>query len=105
MKTPDGLIKSLNALNRISGTGFQPISVMIETDDYEISNMSKGKHLKIIDNKTGVIFVKWNYNGSWDFNGTFQAIGTLEKAHYGRYDYFQLTIQDWKCIDKDEDLC
>lgn len=100
----DGLIKSLNALNRISGTGFQPISVMIETDDYEISNMSKGKHLKIIDNKTGVIFVKWNYNGSWDFNGTFQAIGTLEKAHYGRYDYFQLTIQDWKCIDKDEDL-
>ena len=101
----DGLIKSLNALNRISGTGFQPISVMIETDDYEISNMSKGKHLKIIDNKTGVIFVKWNYNGSWDFNGTFQAIGTLEKAHYGRYDYFQLTIQDWKCIDKDEDLC
>lgn len=93
----DTLIKNLNALNRISGTGFEPITVMIETDDYEVSNMSKGKHLKIIDNKTGMIFVKWNYGGNWDFNGTFKAIGTLEKSHYGRYDYRQLTIQDWRC--------
>lgn len=90
------LIKKLNALNRISGTGFEPITVMIESNNYEVSSMSGGKHLKIID-ATGMIFVKWNYNGSWDFNGTFQAIGTLEKAHYGKYDYLQLTIQDWKC--------
>ena len=90
------LIKKLNALNRISGTGFEPITVMIESNNYEVSSMSGGKHLKIID-ATGTIFVKWNYNGSWDFNGTFQAIGTLEKAHYGKYDYLQLTIQDWKC--------
>lgn len=93
----DNLIKDLNSLNRISGTGFEPIMVMIETDDYEVGNMSKGKHLKIIDNNTGMIFVKWNYNGSWNFNGTFKAIGTIEKAHYGRYDYKQLTIQDWRC--------
>lgn len=99
----EGLIKGLNALNRISGTDFEPITVMIETDDYEVSNMSKGKHLKIIDNDTGVIFVKWNYNGSWDFSGTFKAIGTLEKAHYGRNDYLQLTIQDFK-LDKEEEL-
>ena len=99
----ENLIKSLNALNRISGTDFEPIMVMIETDDYEVSNMSKGKHLKIIDNNTGIIFVKWNYNGSWDFNGTFKAIGTLEKAHYGRSDYIQLTIQDFK-LDKSERL-
>lgn len=99
----DGLIKGLNALNRISGTDFEPITVMVETDDYEVSNMSKGKHLKIIDNNTGVIFVKWNYNGSWDFSGTFKAIGTLEKAHYGRNDYLQLTIQDFK-LDKEEEL-
>lgn len=93
----DNLIKDLNSLNRISGTGFEPIMVMIETDNYEVGNMSKGKHLKIIDNNTGMIFVKWNYNGSWNFNGTFKAIGTIEKAHYGRYDYKQLTIQDWRC--------
>lgn len=99
----EGLIKSLNALNRISGTDFEPITVMIETDDYEVSNMSKGKHLKIIDNKTGMIFVKWNYNGSWDFNGTFKAIGTTELAHYGKNDYLQLTIQDFK-VDKSENL-
>lgn len=99
----DGLIRGLNALNRISGTDFEPITVMIETDDYEVGNMSKGKHLKIIDNNTGMIFVKWNYNGSWDFSGTFKAIGTLEKAHYGRNDYLQLTIQDFK-VDKEEEL-
>ena len=90
-------------MERISGTDFEPITVMIETDDYEVSNMSKGKHLKIIDNNTGMIFVKWNYNGSWDFSGTFKAIGTLEKAHYGRNDYLQLTIQDFK-VDKEEEL-
>lgn len=97
------LIKKLNALNRISGTGFEPITVMIESDNYEVASMSNGKHLKIVDN-TGMIFVKWNYNGDWDFNGKFCAIGTLERAHYGRYDYLQLTIQDWKCIDKTENL-
>lgn len=90
------LIKSLNSLNRISGTGFEPINVMIETDDYEVSSMSQGKHLKIIDNNTGLLFVKWNYNGSWNINGKVSAIGTLERVHYGKNNYFQITIQDWK---------
>jgi len=94
----DNLIKSLNSLNRISGTGFEPITVMIETDDYEVGNMSKGKHLKIIDNETGMIFVKWNYNGNWNFKGKFRAIGTIEFAHYGRNGYKQLTIQDYEVL-------
>lgn len=97
------LIKKLNSINRISGTGFEPVTVMVESDNYEVASMSGGKHLKIIDD-SGMIFVKWNYNGDWNFNGKFCAIGTLERAHYGRYDYLQLTIQDWKCIDKSEDL-
>ena len=91
----DVFIKNLNSINRISGADFEPISVMIETDNYDVKNMSGGKHLKIVDNDTGMIFVKWNYNGSWDFSGTFRAIGTLEKAHYGRTDYRQLTVQDF----------
>jgi single-stranded-DNA-specific exonuclease len=99
----DNLIKSLNALNRISGTGFEPITVMVETDNYSVSSMSGGKHVKIIDNETEMIFVKWNYNGDWDFDGTFKAIGTLENAHYGRNNYKQLTIQDFK-LDKSEKL-
>lgn len=90
------LIKKLNTLNRISGTGFEPITVMIEIYDYTVSNMSNGKHLKIIDNNTGMIFVKWNYNGNWDFSGTFKAIGTTELVHYGKNSYFQLTIQDFQ---------
>ena len=94
----DNLIKNLNSLNRISGTGFEPITVMIETNDYEVGNMSKGKHLKIIDNETGMIFVKWNYNGDWNFDGKFRAIGTIEKAYYGRSNYRQLTIQDFEVL-------
>lgn len=96
----DNIIKSLNSINRISGTGFEPIMVMVETDDYEVSSMSKGKHLKIIDNKTGMIFVKWNYNGDWNFKGTFRAIGTVEFAYYGRNGYKQLTIQDYEVLTK-----
>ena len=95
----DDLIKKLNAINRISGTGFEPITVMVESDSFEVSSMSGGKHLKIIDD-SGMIFVKWNYGGSRDFGDKFCAIGTLEKAHYGRYDYRQLTIQDMKGLDK-----
>lgn len=97
------LIKKLNDINRISGTGFEPITIMVESNNYEVSSMSGGKHLKIID-ESGMIFVKWNYNEGWNFNGRFCAIGTLERAHYGKYDYLQLTIQDWKCIDKSENL-
>ena len=81
----DDLIKKLNAINRISGTGFEPITVMVESDNFEVSSMSGGKHLKIIDD-SGMIFVKWNYNGSRNFGDKFCAIGTLERAHYGRYD-------------------
>lgn len=95
----DDLIKKLNAINRISGTGFEPITVMVESDNFEVSSMSGGKHLKIIDD-SGMIFVKWNYNGSRNFGDKFCAIGTLERAHYGRYDYRQLTIQDMKGLDK-----
>lgn len=91
----DDLIKKLNYVNRISGTGFEPITVMIESENYEVSSMSGGKHLKIIDD-SGMIFVKWNYNGPRDFKGKLSFIGTLENAHYGRYNYRQLTIQDMK---------
>ena len=99
----DVLIKNLNSINRISGADFEPINVMIETDNYDVKNMSSGKHLKIVDGDTGMIFVKWNYNGSWDFNGTFRAIGTLERAYYGRTDYKQLTIQDFDTYTQQND--
>lgn len=94
----DNIIKSLNSINRISGTGFEPIAVMVEINDYTVGNMSGGKHLKITDNETGMIFVKWNYNGDWNFDGTFRAIGTVEFAHYGRNGYKQLTIQDYEVL-------
>ena len=45
----ENLIKQLTALNRISGTGCPPITVLVRTDDYEVSTFSTKKHLKVID--------------------------------------------------------
>jgi len=93
----EGLISQFNALNRISGSGFSPVTVMVRSNDYTVSFMSKGKHLKIIDNKTGVIFVKWN-DGSYDtlpIDGEFVGVGTISTAYYGRTKYRQVVLNDY----------
>jgi single-stranded DNA-specific DHH superfamily exonuclease len=93
----DNLIKRLNALNRISGSGFKSINVLIRTDDYTVGCMSKGKHIKITDNKTGMIFVKWN-DGSYKEipkSGELVGIGTLSTAYYGRTRYTQCVMNDY----------
>lgn len=93
----DGLIRHINSLNRISGNGFKPITVLIRSDDYTVGCMSKGKHLKITDNKSGMIFVKWN-DGSYESvpeNGEIIGIGTISNAYYGRTKYKQCVMNDY----------
>lgn len=93
----DGLIKQLNALNRISGSGFKPITVLIRSSDYTVGCMSKGKHLKVTDNETGMIFVKWNDGSYMDIqsDGEIVGIGTLSTAYYGRIRYTQCVMNDY----------
>lgn len=93
----ENLVKQLAALNRISGTGWAPIKVLLRTDDYEVSTFSSFKHLKIIDNQTGVLIVKWNTDEfkTMDNNGTVVAVGTLSNPRYGRNRFLQLTIDDF----------
>lgn len=91
------LIKQLNALNRISGTGFKPITVLIRSNDYTVGFMSQGKHLKITDNETGMIFVKWN-DGSYKdipIRGEIVGVGTVSTAYYGRTRYTQCVMNDY----------
>ena len=79
--------------------------MLIRTDNYEVSTFSTKKHLKIIDD-SGVILVKWN-DMSWktmDNNGEFVGIGTLAAPYYGRNKFFQLTMNDYVKLDKEEEL-
>ena len=101
----DDLIRQLKMLNRISGQGWPSISVMVSgITDYEVGQMSGGKHLKLIADEGKLLYIKWNFNGDWDqFNGTVSAIGILDAGFFGRTRYRQLIINDFK-VDNLEDL-
>ena len=93
----ENLIKQLNAINRISGAGFKPVNVLVRTNDYEVSTFSSKKHLKVIDNETGVIIVKWNCM-DWQTmgnDGEIVAVGVLANPFYGRNKFLQLTIDEY----------
>lgn len=93
----ENLIKQFNAINRISGTGFPPVKVLVRTDDYEVSTFSSKKHLKVIDNETGVIVVRWNTD-EWKTmknNKPLIAVGVLSNPYYGRQKYLQLTVDEY----------
>lgn len=93
----ENLIKQLNAINRISGTGFPPVKVLVRTHNYEVSTFSSKKHLKIIDNETGVIIVKWNCM-DWQTmsnDGEVIAVGVLANPYYGRNKFLQLTVDEY----------
>jgi len=93
----ENLVKQLNAINRISGEGFPPVKVLVRTNDYEVSTFSTKKHLKIIDNETGVIIVKWNCM-DWQTlgnDGEIVAVGVLANPFYGRNKFLQLTIDEY----------
>lgn len=82
-------ITKVKEIDRISGTGFPPLTFSVTIDDYEVSSMSKGKHLVL---KTpDVWFIKWNFNGDWGeledaalFNVPIQCVGTLDSGRIGR---------------------
>lgn len=94
----DALIKQLVAFNRISGADCPPIKVLVRTNDYEVSTFSTKKHLKIIDNETGLLIVKWNCSDweTMDNDGGIIAVGTLSSPVYGKKHFTQLTIDEYE---------
>ena len=92
----DNLIKQFSALSRISGKDFPPISVLVRTDDYEVSTFSTKKHLKVID-ESGLLIVKWNCMDWQTMKNDKQlvAVGTLSSPYYGRVKYTQLAIDEY----------
>ena len=92
----ENLIKQLNAINRISGTGFKPVNVLVRTNNYEVSTFSTKKHLKVID-ESGLLIVKWNCMDWQTINNDkpLVAVGTLSSPYYGRQKYLQLAIDEY----------
>ena len=92
----ENLVKQLTALNRISGTGFPAIKVLVRTDDYDVTTFSTKKHLKVID-ESGLLIVKWNCLDYQTMKNDKElvAIGTLSSPYYGRVKYLQLTIDEY----------
>ena len=101
----DDLIRQLKMLNRISGQGWPSISVMVSNiTDYEVGQMSGGKHLKLIADEGKLLYIKWNFGVDRDqFEGPVSAIGSLDSGFFGRTYYRQLIMNDFK-LDKFEDL-
>jgi single-stranded-DNA-specific exonuclease len=98
----DTLIKKIKEINKISGSGFAPINVMVgEVSDYQIGNMSQGKHLKIMT--PNVTFIKWNFNDwddMWDLEDKeFYGVGQLDSGFFGRTYYRQVILSDYKFED------
>ena len=92
----DNLVRQLTAINRISGTGFPPVKVLVRTDDYEVTTFSTKKHLKVID-ESGLLIVKWNCLDYQTMKNDKQliAVGTLSAPCYGRVKYLQLAIDEY----------
>ena len=92
----DILIDNFKSVNKISGEGFKPLSVIVRNiTDYDVGYMSGGKHLKIsVDD---VVIIKWNFNGSFEeFDGRpFSIIGGLTSGYFGRTYYKQIIIDDY----------
>ena len=95
------LISWLKLINKISGQGFAPITVMIsDVDEYEVGYMSKGKHTKITT--PYMIFIKWNSN-DWEFiedDKSLSAYGTLDQGFFGKKFYYQMIMSDYKLEEK-----
>ena len=100
MQITNELIDSFKTINLISGTGFKPLTVMVERIvDYSAGSMSNGKHLKIIADD--VTLIKWNFSGDWDeFDGRpLSVIGGLNSSYFGRRFTKQIIIDDYNFED------
>lgn len=94
----DDLIRRIKTLDRISGTGWPKIKVMVsDVENYKVGAMSAGKHVKLMFDDSNLLLIKWNYTGDWDeFDGPVSVIGNLDSGFFGRTYYKQLIMSDWQ---------
>lgn len=86
------LVEKIRSINNISGTGFPSVKLLIrDIDQYEIGQMSEGKHLTIKPDGCDWMAIKWNWNGNFDdmemnklMNVPLTLAGTLNASYIGR---------------------
>lgn len=95
------IINALKNINRVSGTDFKPVTVMIDDIvDYNVGTISNGKHLKI--NCGEFTAIKWNYAGNISefdneiFPKRLSLVGQLDASFFGRTYTRQLIIDDYR---------
>ncbi|HAU85713.1 MAG TPA: hypothetical protein DCW90_09460 [Lachnospiraceae bacterium] len=90
------LITQLKKINRISGKGFPPITVLCSgIIDYTLATMSNGKHLKI--NTQYLECIQWNFDGDLDsIQGPLSVVGVLDISTFRNTGTKQLIISDWR---------
>jgi single-stranded-DNA-specific exonuclease len=85
------LINQIKVLDKISGTGFEPIKIYVNgITSYDVSNFSNYKHL-VIKPKDYLLLIKWNWNGSFDemednsiVEEELEIVATLDSGWLGR---------------------
>ena len=90
------LMHKLSSINRITGVGFNPVTVLIEDiKRYVVKQLSGGKHLCV--NSGQMNYIQWNFD-AWDSiieEATFSAVGHLEESFFaGKYST-QLLLEDY----------
>lgn len=96
MQVTPFLINKLKQMNRISGNGFAPVTVLIEgVKDYTVKKLSQGKHLCV--NVPDMNFIQWNFN-NWDDvdeQGILSAYGTIEESFFMGKRSTQMLMEDY----------
>lgn len=85
-------IDELQKVNKISGTGFQPIKVYVDgITDFHVTDMSGGKHLVIELEDSNLKLIKWNFSDDWEkfqdaelFCDELEAVIQLQSGFIGR---------------------
>ena len=90
--------------DKITGQGFEQFTFAIDIEEYEISNMSNGKHLKIVTDN--MIFVEWNTKCDWDrlkeaslLGETIRCVGSLASSYFGKTRYNVMYLDYYEVLD------
>lgn len=99
------LIDKIKTIDKISGTGFKPITVKVsDITEYEVGSMSQGKHL-VLKPTDYLQLIKWNWNGSFDdmednaiLEEPITVIGKLDSGWLGRTFSLKIICDEVKVV-------
>jgi single-stranded DNA-specific DHH superfamily exonuclease len=99
------LIDKNRYVNRIIGKNFPALRYVIESDEYTVRELSKGKHF-CLEDCSGIKFIKWNQgylNQEFEdhafFGDKMRFYGTLSMSYFGREPSINLILDGWEMVE------